>query len=145
MASPDFQPTTALTRSVIGAYFEVYNTLGYGFVEHVYAAALEVELGGRGHRVGREVSVGIAYKGREIARQRLDMIVDDTLIVELKAGVELPPASLRQVFSYLRATQLQVGLLFHFGPKPAVKRAERRGAIVRKVSVFDERFKGSQA
>lgn len=138
MASADFEPTAALTRSVIGAYYEVYNSLGYGFVEHVYAAALERELIGRGHRVGREVSVSISYKGQEIARQRLDMIVDNVLVVELKAGAELPPASLRQVFSYLRATNLQIGLLLHFGPRPAVKRAERRGTMVRKVSVFYE-------
>lgn len=141
MAAADFEPPGALSRSVIGAYYEVYNSLGYGFVEHVYAAALERELVGRGHRVGREVSVAISYKGREIARQRLDMIVDNVLVVELKAGAELPPASLRQVFSYLRATNLQIGLLFHFGPRRAVKRAERRGTMVRKVSVFDEGFK----
>ncbi|HKT10052.1 MAG TPA: GxxExxY protein [Gemmatimonadaceae bacterium] len=141
MTNNDFAPETALTRSVIGAYFEVYNSLGYGFVEHVYAAALEIELAARGHRVGREVSVAISYKGREIARQRLDMIVDDILVVELKAGAELPPASLRQVFSYLRATHLQIGLLLHFGPRAAIKRAERRGTMVRKVSVFDEEFK----
>src|SRR6185312_17067255 len=93
-----------LTQSVIGAFFEVYNCLGYGFLEHVYAAALEMELAGRGHIVGREVSVPIRYKGREIARQRLDMIVNGIIIVELKAGPTLPPASVRQVFSYLRAT-----------------------------------------
>lgn len=69
------------------------------------------------------------------------MIVDDILVVELKAGAELPPASLRQVFSYLRATHLQIGLLLHFGPRAAIKRAERRGTMVRKVSVFDEEFK----
>lgn len=141
MPSADFQPETALTRSVIGAYFEVYNSLGYGFVEHVYAAALERELVGRGQSVGREVSVAISYKGQEIARQRLDMIIDNVLVVELKAGAELPPASLRQVFSYLRATNLQIGLLIHFGPKPAIKRAERHGTMVRKVSVFFEGFK----
>lgn len=142
MASIEFQPEAALTRSVIGAYFEVYNSLGYGFVEHVYAAALERELVARGHRVGREVSVAISYKGHEIARHRLDMIIDNVLVVELKAGAELPPASLRQIVSYLRATNLQIGLLFHFGPKPAIKRAERHGTMVRKVSVFNEGFKG---
>lgn len=138
MANDHAQPTIALTRSVIGAFFEVYNSLGYGFVEHVYASALERELMGHEHHVGREVSVAISYKGEEIARQRLYMIIDNILVVELKAGAQLPPASLRQVFSYLRATRLQVGLLFHFGPKPAVKRAERRGTIVRKISVFDQ-------
>jgi len=132
----DSQSGMALTHSVIGAFFEVYKSLGYGFLEHVYASALEQELAERGHRVGREVSVTISYKGREIARQRLDMIVDDILVVELKAGDALPPASLRQLFNYLRATRLQVGLLFHFGPKPTVKRAERRGVTLRNVSVF---------
>jgi len=136
MASDDPESTIALTRSVIGAFFEVYNSLGYGFLEHVYASALEGELVERGHRVGREVSVTIYYKGREIARQRLDMIVDGILVVEIKAGETLPPASLRQVFNYLRATHLRVGLLFHFGAKPAVRRAERRGGAVHKVTVF---------
>ncbi|HEX6807483.1 MAG TPA: GxxExxY protein [Gemmatimonadaceae bacterium] len=136
MADAESHQGLELTRSVIGAFFEVYNSLGYGFLEHVYASALETELVERGHHVGREVAVAISYKGREIARQRLDMIVDDVLVVELKAGEVLPPASLRQVFNYLRATHLQVGLLFHFGPNPAIRRAERHGATVRKVTVF---------
>lgn len=133
MIGDDSPSGMALTHSVIGAFFEVYNTLGYGFLEHVDASALEQELAERGHRVGREVSVTISYKGREIARQRLDMIVDDILAVELKAGDALPPASLRQLFNYLRATRMQVGLLLHFGPKPTVKRAERRGVTLRNV------------
>lgn len=136
MASDDSEPRVALTSSVIGAFFDVYNSLGYGFLEHVYASALEGELLERGHRVGREVSVAIRYKGREIARQRLDMIVDEILVVELRAGETLPPTSLRQLFNYLRATNLQVGLLFHFGPSPAIRRAERHGAAVRRVTLF---------
>ena len=131
-----------LTQSVIGAFFEVYNCLGYGFLEHVYAAALEVELATRGHSVGREVLVPVAYKGREIARHRLDMIVDDVIIVELKAGPTLPPASVRQVFSYLCATHLRLGLVFLFGPKPLVRRAERRGTIL---SAMEERVAGLEA
>ena len=101
MASDDDVPTRAHARtgSVIGAFFEVYNALGYGFLEHVYASALEEELVARGHRVDREVSVAIWYKGREIARQRLDMIVDQSLVVELKAGEVLAPTSLRQLSS----------------------------------------------
>jgi len=136
MAIDNAVPKNVRTGSIIGAFFEVYNSLGYGFLEHVYASALQAELVERGHRVGREVSVAIWYKGREIARQRLDMIVDESLVVELKAGEVLSPTSLRQLFNYLRATQLQVGLLFHFGPRPAVRRAERHGATVRKVTVF---------
>ena len=74
-----------LTRSVIGAFFEVSRTLGFGFLEHVYVASLTRELHDRGHEVGREVSVPVLYKGEEVTRQRLDMIVDGKLIVEIKS------------------------------------------------------------
>ena len=107
----------ALTRSVIGAFFEVYNTLGFGFLEHIYVMALERELLGRGHRVGRQVGVSVIYKGQELAVQRLDMLLDTKLIVEVKSTFELHPAAARQVQNYLRATRLEVGLLLHFGPK----------------------------
>ena len=107
-----------LTESVIGAFYEVYNTLGFGFLEHVYLAALERELRARGHTVARELGVRIHYKGEDLTQQRMDMVVDGKLIVEVKASYELHKAAPRQVFSYLRATHLEVGLLFHFGPKP---------------------------
>jgi GxxExxY protein len=107
----------ALTRSVIGAFFDVYNTLRFGFLEHIYAMALERELLARGHRVAREVGVCIMYKGDELGTQRLDMIVDEKLVVEIKATAELHSAAQRQLQSYLRASRLEVGLLLHFGPE----------------------------
>ena len=106
-----------LTRSVIGAFYEVYNTLGFGFLEHVYVMALERELLVRGHRVGREVSTHVTYKGHVLAVQRIDMIVDERLVVETKATLETPKAAERQLLNYLRATNLEVGLLLHFGPE----------------------------
>ena len=112
----------ALTHSVIGAFYEVYNTLGFGFLEHVYMMALERELLARGHAVGREVYVPVCYKGEEISRQRIDMIVDERLILETKSTRELSKSASRQVYNYLRATRLQVGLLLHFGPDPAFYR-----------------------
>jgi len=108
----------ALTRSVIGAFFEVYNALGYGFLEHVYVMALERELRSRGHAVGREVGVRIRYKGEELATQRLDMVVDEKLVVEVKSTHELAKTARRQLFNYLRASRLEVGLILHFGPEP---------------------------
>ena len=105
-----------LSRSVIGAFFEVYNTLGFGFLEHIYVMALERELRTRGHQVRREVGVCVMYKGEELAYQRLDMIVDDKLVVEIKSTYEPHKGANRQVYNYLRATNLEVGLLFHFGP-----------------------------
>jgi GxxExxY protein len=106
-----------LTYSVIGAGFEVYNCLGFGFREHVYVMALEQELVSRSHRVAREVSVTVMYKGRPLTTDRLDMIVDDILVVEVKCSAELHSSAPKQLFSYLRATNMEVGLLLHFGPK----------------------------
>ncbi len=107
----------ALTGSVISAFFEVYNYMGYGFLEHLYANAMERELIARGHAVGREVKVYVEYKGEYIGTQRLDMIVDEKLIVENKSTFQLAPHARRQLYSYLRATNIEVGLLLHFGPE----------------------------
>jgi len=106
-----------ITYSIIGASHEVYNHLGFGFLEHVYIKALERELIARGHRVAREVSVVVMYKGDELATQRMDMLIDDQVIVETKCGVRLDPSGPRQLYNYLRATRIEVGLLLHFGVK----------------------------
>jgi GxxExxY protein len=106
-----------LIYSVVGAFYEVYNTLRYGFFEQLYAAAIELELRGRGHDVAREVAVPVIYKGGVLGTQRLDMIVDDRLVVENKSTRELHPSAMRQVYSYLHATRLSVGLVLHFGPE----------------------------
>ena len=106
-----------LTHSVIGAFFEVYNTLGFGFLEHIYVMALERELIERKHRVAREVAVRVFYKGHELAEQRLDMIVDKKLVVEIKSTLDLHKSANRQVFNYLKSTNLEIGLLLHFGPE----------------------------
>jgi GxxExxY protein len=111
-----------LTRSVIGAFFTVYNTLGYGFLEKVYATALENELRARGHVVNREVPVEVYYEGVVIGVQRLDMVVDGKLVVEVKSTELLHPNAKRQLLNYLRGTTLEVGLLLHFGPQPKFHR-----------------------
>ena len=107
----------ALSKSVIGAFFEVYNTLGYSFLEHLYVKALERELMARGHSVAREVGVRVMYKGEEIGFQRLDLVVDEKLVVETKATQDLHKSASRQLFNYLHATNLEIGLLLHFGPE----------------------------
>jgi GxxExxY protein len=118
----------ALTRSVIGAFFDVYNTLRFGFLEHIYSMALERELLAKGHRVAREVGVRVMYKGLELGIQRLDMIVDDALVIETKATTELHKSAHRQLRSYLRATNLEIGLLLHFGPQANHYRITSRNA-----------------
>ena len=105
-----------LTHSVIGAFFEVYNTLGFGFVEAVYVRAMEQELRARGHGIERERRVPVWYKGTKLSDQRLDMLVDGRVVVEAKATYELHLGASQQLYNYLRATRLEVGLLLHFGP-----------------------------
>jgi GxxExxY protein len=111
-----------LTNSIIGAFYTVSRILGFGYLESVYAAALERELRKRGHRVAREVLVPVFYLGDLIAYQRLDMVVDDRVIVELKATEQLSPIAERQLSNYLRCTTFEVGLLLHFGPEPKFRR-----------------------
>ena len=113
---------SALTGSIIGAFFAAYNKLGAGFLESVYAAALERELAKRGHRVQRELAVRVIYDGEPIARQRLDFVVDSKVVLEIKACAHLPPNATRQLHNYLRATHLNVGLLLHFGDRPHIHR-----------------------
>jgi GxxExxY protein len=111
-----------LTHSVIGAFFEVYNTLGFGFLEPVYLRALAIELRERGHVVDREVNVPVTYKGADIGWQRVDMIVDRMLVVEVKSTADLHSSARRQLQNYLCATRLEVGLLLHFGAKAHFQR-----------------------
>jgi GxxExxY protein len=104
-------------RSVIGGFYAVYNYYGFGLMESVYCGALEYELIDRGHRVAREVLTAVEYKGRHVAWQRIDMLVDDRIILEIKASERLPTHAERQIISYLHATPIEVGLLLHFGPE----------------------------
>ena len=112
-----------VTHAVIGAFYEVYNTLGFGFLESIYAAALERELVARGHRVAREFAVHVTYKGEDIGFHRADMLVDEKVVVEIKSTTVLAPTAERQLFNYLRGTSLDVGLLLHFGPEPKFYRS----------------------
>jgi GxxExxY protein len=120
-------PTTELrhrelTSSILGAFYEVYSELGFGFLESVCAAALERELRARGHGVAREYAVEVLYKGIPVGFQRLDVLVDKLIVVEIKSTPMLPAFAERQLLNYLRGTNLEVGLLLHFGPKPAFTR-----------------------
>jgi GxxExxY protein len=106
------------TGHIIGAFFDVYNTLGYGFLERIYADALEIELIGRSRKVQREALIPVWYKGKKLSLQRVDMIVDDQVVLELKSTALLSRDADRQLFNYVRATTISVGMLLHFGPKP---------------------------
>jgi len=112
----------ALTRSIIAAFFAVYNTLGFGLSERIYLLALEQELIARGHTVDIEVSVPVLYRGVLLQSQRLDLLVDGRVVIEIKATPVLHPSASQQLYNYLRLTTYQVGLLLHFGPEPSFSR-----------------------
>jgi GxxExxY protein len=105
-------------HSIVGAFYTVYNYYGHGLSEAIYAGALEYELRDRGHEVVRELLVAVQYHGRHVGWQRVDMVVDNAVVVENKATAKLSPAARPQLISYLCATAFEVGVLLHFGPQP---------------------------
>jgi GxxExxY protein len=127
-----------LTYSVIGCGIEVHREFGYGFLELHYVMALERELLAKGHTVSREFAVMVNYKGQELSWLRLDMVVDGKLVVEVKSARKLPPEASRQLYNYLKATHLQVGLLLHFSPE-GLKYYRQIHTLDRKPSVISAR------
>ena len=104
-----------LTYQTRGAIFEVYNTLGPGLLESVYEEALVFELQQRGLEVSRQVEVPIRYKGQELKTAlRLDLLIENTIIVELKSVEEMKPVFAKQLLTYLRLLDKHVGLLVNF-------------------------------
>ena len=111
-----------LTRRIIGVFFEVYNELGHGFLESVYETAFQVALVSKGMSVFRQIEVPVWFRGQKIGDFTADMLVDKSVLLELKAGRSLDPAHEAQLLNYLRATEIEVGMLFSFGLKPEFKR-----------------------
>jgi GxxExxY protein len=138
MTRSDFREQKVL-HSIIGSFYEVYNNLGYGFLERAYELALQRELKARSHSVILEMPMLIMYKGEPLLVQRIDMLVDARIVVEIKSSESLHAGSTRQVYNYLRATGLEVGLLLHFGPRPRFYRVFcRRSASDEKHSPHSE-------
>jgi GxxExxY protein len=111
-----------ITEKVIGVFFEVYNELGGGFLESVYQQAMRIALGQAGLRVAVEVPVPVYFRGEVVGNFRADVIVNDSVLVELKAVSGFDNTHDGQVLHYLRATRFEVGLLLNFGPKPQFRR-----------------------
>ncbi|OGV71274.1 MAG: hypothetical protein A3B82_04040 [Methylophilales bacterium RIFCSPHIGHO2_02_FULL_57_10] len=104
-----------LTEKIIGAAIEVHRVLGCGLLESVYEVALCHELGLRSLMCRQQLAVNVVYKGITIEGQRLDMLVEDEVVVELKSQAKLPEVATAQLLSYLKATGLKRGLLINFG------------------------------
>jgi GxxExxY protein len=120
--APFTGPQAELTGAIVGAFYRAYNRLDYGFLEHVYLEAMVIELEKLGLRVRAEAPIDVWYDGKRIAVYRADLLVEESIVVELKSSHSLDAAAKRQLLNYLRCTDIEVGLLLHFGPKPSVKR-----------------------
>lgn len=110
------------TERVIKAFFDVYNELGSGFLEAVYQRAMLLALRHIGLNAVAEAPIIVRFRGEIVGEHRADLIVESTVLVELKAARALEPAHEAQLLNYLRATDIEVGLLLNFGPSPTIKR-----------------------
>ncbi len=104
-----------ITHEIIGCAMEIHRQLGAGFQEVIYQRCLEIELGVKGLPFGREVEQPIYYKGNKVGTRRADFIVDNRIVVELKAVLALENAHIVQAKNYLHAYDLDLGLLINFG------------------------------
>lgn len=111
-----------ITSKIIKGFFKVYNTLGYGFLEKVYENALILELEGMGFRAVQQYPIKVFYNGKEIGEYFADIIVENSVIIELKAVDKLAEIHEAQLLNYLKATNIEVGLLLNFGVKAEYKR-----------------------
>ena len=111
-----------VTGDIIAAFYAVYDELGYGFLESVYCAAFAVELERRGLDFSRESPIDVYYKGVRVGHFRTDFRIAEVVLVEIKASKSLTDADSKQLLNGLRSTVLEVGLLLHFGPRPAFRR-----------------------
>ena len=121
-----------MCKKIIRAYYNVFNTLGYGFLEKVYENAMVLELRKLGIHGRRQVPIKVFYDGNRVGDYFADIIVEDLIIIELKAGEALCQEHEAQLINYLRATSIEVGFLFNFGQKPEFRR-----------KIFENRYKKS--
>jgi GxxExxY protein len=111
-----------ITGAIIEAFYDVYNTLGHGFLEKVYENALAHELRKRGHAVSQQAAISVQYDSIVAGEYYADLVVDGVVVVELKAAEGLAHEHEAQLVNYLKASCFEVGLLLNFGPRPEVRR-----------------------
>ncbi len=111
-----------LTGKIIKVFYEVYNELGFGFLESVYEKAMLIALRAAGLRAENQVPVAVCFRGQTVGEFAADILVESLVLLELKACRALEDAHEAQTLHYLRATSIEVALLLNFGPKPQVRR-----------------------
>lgn len=111
-----------LTEKVIGVFYEVYNDLGYDFLESVYENAISIALSEAGSSVARQRPMEVWYRGSQVGDFRANIIANDVVLLELKTAKSIDLAFERQTLNYLKATNLEVALILNFGPSAQFRR-----------------------
>ncbi|MGA2001292.1 MAG: GxxExxY protein [Terriglobales bacterium] len=111
-----------LTERIIGVFYGVYNELGYGFLESVYRESMRVALTEAALRVEVEVAIPVSFKGHLVGQFKADMLVENSVLLELKSARMLERSHEAQLLHYLKATNIEVGLLLNFGIRPQFRR-----------------------
>ena len=127
-----------LTDRIIKAFYNVYNQLGFGFLEKVYEHAMMIELPKHGLNCVSQSPIKVFYDSKNVGEYFADIIVNDVVIIELKAAEALCPEHEAQLLNYLKATDKEVGLLLNFGKEPKVRRKvltnKNKKMVVRKIA-----------
>ena len=129
-----------ITNKIIGVFYEVYNELGHGFLEAVYQRSLVLALQSVGLNTCSRVEIPVWFRGTQVGHYQADILVENSVLLELKVARALESAHRAQLLNYLKATEIEVGLLLNFGEKPEVKRLifdnSKKRAVIRKKSVL---------
>ena len=121
-AEPQETKHKDLTDKIIKAFYRVYGKLGYGFLEKVYENAMLIELKKEGIPASPQFPIEVLYERESVGEYFADILVNNQVVVEVKAAKTLSAENEAQLLNYLKATDLEVGLLLNFGPKPEIKR-----------------------
>jgi GxxExxY protein len=123
---------STVTEQIIKAFYDVYNELGHGFLEKVYENAMVIQLRKQGLAVRQQAPIKVYFDGQIVGVYFADLLVDNKVIVEIRVAAALCEEHEAQLLHYLKATEIDVGLLLNFGPRPQVKRkifeTARKGA-----------------
>ena len=131
-----------LTEKIIRVFYEVYNELGFGFLESVYREGMRIALDQAGLPVKDEVPVPVSFRGQSVGIFRADLVVDGRVVLELKTSDSISKAHEAQVLHYLRASAMEVGLVMNFGPNARFRRIEMRND--RKKRVLTDALRSSE-
>ena len=122
-----------LTGKILGAFFQVHKDLGYGFSEKVYENSLSILLTELGMKVEPQAHLYVYYRGRKVGEYIADLIINDVVLLELKAAEKIIEEHAAQLLNYLKATDIEVGLVLNFGPTAEFRRKvydnERKGTL----------------